>query len=61
MKGIEHIACVITLEDGEQVLANVHANGIIQRWGAPAEDVAFVVDVTEGLWDLIVEHNRGVE
>lgn len=61
MKGIDYIACVITLEDGTQVLANVYADGTIQRWGAPAEDVAWVVDVTEGLWDLVVEHNRGVE
>ena len=61
MKAIDKIACVITLDDGTEVLANVRADGVIQRWGAPTEDLAAVVDVTEGLWDFLVEHNRGVE
>ena len=61
MKAIDKIACVITLKDGTQVLANVYESGVIQRWGAPTEDLAAVVDVTEGLWDFLVEHNRGVE
>lgn len=58
MKGIDYIACVITLEDGTQVLANVYADGTIQRWGAPAEDVAAAVDVTEELRDALAEYNR---
>ena len=61
MEGIDYIACVITLENGAQVLANVYSDGVIQRWGAPAEDLATVVDVTEELRDALAEHNRGVE
>ena len=60
MEGIDYIACVITLENGAQVLANVYSDGVIQRWGAPVKDLESVVDVTEELRDALAEHNRGV-
>ena len=60
MKGIDYIACVITLEDGAQVMANVYSDGVIQRWGGPLNDLEAIVDVTEGLRDALVEHNHEV-
>ena len=54
MKGIDYIACVITLEDGAQVMANVYADGTIQRWGGPLQDLEAIVDVTELIRDGIV-------
>lgn len=58
MKGIREIACVVTLDDRTQVMANIYDDGTIQRWGGPREDLAAIVDLTDSMSAAVTEHNE---
>lgn len=55
MKKITYVAMVINLDDHTQILANVHSDGHIERWGASSEDIALAVDVTEAVAQAITD------
>ena len=55
MKKITYVAMIINLDDHTQVLANVHSDGHIERWGAPVEDIALTVDATEAVAKTITD------
>lgn len=55
MKRITYVAMIINLDDHTQVLANVHSDGHIERWGAASEDIALTVDVTEAVANALTD------